>query len=172
MQEIDNSIAAIDLGSSLIKVVVGRAISENEIEIIGTGTAPCSGIKNGAIINIETTTKSINEAISLAELMAGQEITQVIVNITGKTIKADNSKAVVAITNRERIVTEDDVRRVIEAAQPRVPSDQMVLHVLSKEFSVDDQTNIKEPLGMTGVRLEAEVHVVTAGITTVHNLDK
>ena len=172
MQELDNSIAAIDLGSSLIKVVVGRAISENEIEIIGTGTAPCSGIKNGAIINIETTTKSINEAISLAELMAGQEISHVIVNITGKTIKADNSKAVVAITNRERIVTEDDVRRVIEAAQPRVPSDQMVLHVLSKEFSVDDQTNIKEPLGMTGVRLEAEVHVVTAGITTVHNLDK
>ena len=172
MQELDNSIAAIDLGSSLIKVVVGRAISENEIEIIGTGTALCSGIKNGAIINIETTTKSINEAISLAELMAGQEISHVIVNITGKTIKADNSKAVVAITNRERIVTEDDVRRVIEAAQPRVPSDQMVLHVLSKEFSVDDQTNIKEPLGMTGVRLEAEVHVVTAGITTVHNLDK
>ena len=117
MQELDNSIAAIDLGSSLIKVVVGRAISENEIEIIGTGTALCSGIKNGAIINIETTTKSINEAISLAELMAGQEISQVIVNITGKTIKADNSKAVVAITNRERIVTEDDVRRVIEAAQ-------------------------------------------------------
>lgn len=168
-----NSIAALDLGSSLIKVVVGRAIKENEIEIIGTGTAKCSGIKNGAIINIETTTKAIVEAIDEAALMSGQDISSVIVNITGKTVKADNSRGVVAITNRERTVSENDIRRVIEAAQSiRIPTDQQVLHVLSREFAVDDQTNIKEPLGMTGVRLEADVHIVTAGITTVHNLDK
>lgn len=173
MQEMDNSIAALDLGSSLIKVVVGRPINDTEIEIIGTGTAPCNGIKNGAIVNIDTTIKSINEAISFAELMSGQEIHDVIVNITGKTVRADNSKGVVAITNKDRIVTDLDVRRVIEAAQSiRVPADQTVLHVLSREFAVDDQTNIKEPLGMTGVRLEAEVHIVTAGITTIHNLDK
>ena len=104
--------------------------------------------------------------------MAGQEISQVIVNITGKTIKTDNSKAVVAITNRERIVTDDDVRRVIEAAQPRVPSDQMVLHVLSKRIFRRRSNQYQRASGMTGVRLEAEVHVVTAGITTVHNLDK
>lgn len=173
MQEYYDSIAALDLGSSLIKVVIGRAANDNEIEIIGTGTSICSGIKNGAIINIETTTKSIIEAIDDAALMSGQDITDIIVNITGRTINADNSRGVVAITNRERTVTESDIRRVIEAAQSiRVPTDQQILHVLSRDFSVDDQTNIKEPMGMTGVRLEADVHIVTAGITATHNLDK
>ncbi|MEM7181514.1 MAG: cell division protein FtsA [Spirochaetota bacterium] len=173
MQEYYDSIAALDLGSSLVKVVIGRLANENEIEIIGTGTSTCSGIKNGAIINIETTTKSIIEAIDDAALMSGQDVSNVIVNITGKTVKADNSRGVVAITNRERIVTENDIRRVIEAAQSiRIPTDQQILHVLSREFAVDDQTNIKEPLGMTGVRLEADVHIITAGITTMHNLDK
>ncbi|MCB1158594.1 MAG: cell division protein FtsA [Leptospiraceae bacterium] len=173
MQDLYNGIAALDLGSSLVKVVVGRPIKENEIEIIGTGTSRCTGIKNGAIINLETTTKSIIEAIDDAALMSGQDLDSVIVNITGKTIKADNSRGVVAITNKERTVIESDVRRVIEAAQSiRIPTDQQILHVLSREFAVDDQTNIKEPLGMTGVRLEADVHIVTAGITTIHNIDK
>jgi cell division protein FtsA len=173
MEEFYTNIAALDLGSSLIKVVVGRAFKESEIEIIGTGVSRCSGIKNGAIINIETTTKAIIEAIDEAALMCGQDINSVIVNITGKTVKADNSRGVVAITNKERTVSEQDIRRVIEAAQSiRIPTDQQILHVLSREFAVDDQTNIKEPIGMTGVRLEADVHIVTAGITTIHNLDK
>lgn len=173
MHEQDTTIAAIDLGSSLIKVVSGRVVRDNDIEIIGVGTSTCTGIKNGAIINIETTVKSIEEAVSNTELMSGQEIENVILNITGKTIKASNSKGVVAITNKDRTVTENEIKRVIEAAQSiRIPSDQQILHVLSREFSVDDQNNIKEPMGMTGVRLEAEVHIVTAGITTTHNLDK
>jgi cell division protein FtsA len=169
-----NSIVALDIGSSLVKVVAGRVVKENVIEIIGASTTPCSGIKNGAIVNIESTIKSIREAISHAELMAGIQIEEVIVNISGKTIKSGNHKSVVAITNRERIVTEDDVQRVIEAilATTPIPSDQQIVHVLSKEFSVDDQSSIKEPLGMTGVRLEGEAHIVTAGITTIHNLDK
>lgn len=169
----DRIIAALDLGTSLTKVVVARPVSEYEVEIIGTGAYPSSGIKNGSIINIESTTRSIIEAVSEAELMSGQEISVVAVNITGKTVKADNSKGVVAITNRDRTVTEPDVVRVIEAAQAiRVPADQQILHVLSKEFSVDDQSSIRDPIGMTGVRLEAEVHIVTAGITAIHNLEK
>ncbi|MCB1178156.1 MAG: cell division protein FtsA [Leptospiraceae bacterium] len=168
------SIVALDIGSSLVKVVAGRVIKDNIIEIIGASTTPCNGIKNGAIINIETTIKSIREAVSHAELMAGIQIEDVIVNISGKTIRSGNHKNVVAITNRERIVMEEDVQRVIDAilATTPIPSDQQIVHVLSKEFSVDDQTSIKEPLGMTGVRLEGEAHIVTSGITTIHNLDK
>jgi cell division protein FtsA len=174
MQDELNSIVALDLGSSQIKVVVGRPIKENVLEIIGKGTSVSSGIKNGAIINIETTVRSIREAISQAELMAGISISDVIVNISGKTIKAGNHKNVVAITNRERIVTEEDIQRVVDAilSTTVVPSDQEIIHVLSKEFAVDDQPNIKEPLGMTGVRLEGEAHIVSCGITSIHNLDK
>jgi cell division protein FtsA len=107
-------------------------------------------------------------------LMAGISISEVIVNISGKTIKAGNHKNVVAITNRERIVTEEDIQRVVDAilSTTVVPSDQEIIHVLSKEFAVDDQPNIKEPLGMTGVRLEGEAHIVSCGITSIHNLDK
>ncbi|EPG74196.1 cell division protein FtsA [Leptospira fainei serovar Hurstbridge str. BUT 6] len=173
MEASERTIVSLDLGTSLTKVVVGRPVSEYETEIIGTGSFPSSGIKNGAIVNIEATTRSIVEAVSEAELMCGQEITSVVVNVTGKSVRADNSKGVVAITNRDRAVTEPDVVRVIEAAQAiRVPADQEIIHVLSKEFSVDDQTSIKDPIGMTGVRLEAEVHIVTAGITALHNLEK
>ena len=169
MQDELNSIVALDLGSSQIKVVVGRPIKENVLEIIGKGTSVSSGIKNGAIINIETTVRSIREAISQAELMAGISISDVIVNISGKTIKAGNHKNVVAITNRERIVTEEDIQRVVDAilSTTVVPSDQEIIHVLSKEFAVDDQPNIKEPLGMTGVRLEGEAHIVSCGITSI-----
>ncbi|EMJ99936.1 MULTISPECIES: cell division protein FtsA [unclassified Leptospira] len=173
MESSERIIVSLDLGSALTKVVVGRPISEYETEIIGTGMFPSSGIKNGSIINIEATTRSIIEAVSEAELMCGQEIGYVVVNVTGKSVRADNSKGVVAITNRDRVVTEPDIVRVIEAAQAvRVPADQEILHVLSKEFSVDDQTSIKDPIGMTGVRLEAEVHIVTAGLTALHNLEK
>ncbi|MCE9499357.1 MAG: cell division protein FtsA, partial [Leptospira sp.] len=116
MQEIDNTIVALDLGSSLIKVVVGRVIGNNEIEIIGTGTAPSTGIKNGGIVNIDATTKSIVDAIGDAELMSGQNISHVIVNISGKTIKAINSRGFVAISNKERMVMEQDVVRVVDSA--------------------------------------------------------
>ncbi len=172
MEDFETSITAIDLGSSQIKVVIARLMGEDEIEIIGIGVAPNSGVKVGGIVNIEATIRSIEQAIHFAELKAGMEIREVIVNITGKSISSRNHKSVVAITNKERIVNEDDIRRVIEAAEPRISNNEMILHVLSKEFAVDDQTNIKDPLGMTGVRLEAEVHIVTAGNTLVSNLEK
>jgi cell division protein FtsA len=172
-EEID-SIVALDLGSHQVKVVVGRFMPGGGIEIIGAASVPCAGVKQGAIINIETTVKSIREAITHAELMAGIEISEVIVNISGKTIQSGNHKSVVAITNRERIVQNEDVTRAIDAiiSTTPIPSDKEIVHVLSKEFSVDDQASIKDPLGMTGVRLEAEVHIVMAGLTSIHNLKK
>jgi len=174
MKEEIDSIVALDLGSSLIKVVVGRILQGGEIEIIGAGSSVCSGMKHGAIINIDATVKSIKEAITHAELMAGIEIRSVITNISGKTIRSGNHKGVVAITNRERVVQEEDVNRVIDAiiATTPIPSDQEIVHVIAREYTVDDQNNIKEPLGMTGIRLEAEAHIVTAGMTALHNLRK
>lgn len=166
-------ITALDLGSSLVKVVIARLIGDHEIEIIGTGVYPSTGIKNGSIVNIETTTKSIIEAFGDAELMAGQEITSVVVNVSGKSVHGFNEKGIIAVTNRERIVTEMDIMRVVEAAQAvHVPNDQQVIHVLTKEFKVDDQVNIKDPIGMTGVRLEAEVHIVSCGNTALNNIDR
>ena len=169
----ESFIASLDLGSSLVKVVVGRPLNEFEIEVIGVGTSRSTGVKNGAVVNIESTTKSIIEAVSDAELMAGHEIRSLIVNVTGKTIRSENSRGVVAIANRDKTVTESDIVRVVEAAQAvKIPADQSVLHVLSREFAVDDQSGIKDPVGMTGVRLESEVHIVTAGITAMNNIDR
>nr|WP_174705670.1 cell division protein FtsA [Leptospira kobayashii] len=166
-------VTALDLGSSLVKVVIGRLVNEYEIEIIGTGSYPSGGIKNGSIVNIETTTKSIIEAFGDAELMAGQEVSAVVVNVSGKSVHGFNEKGIIAITNRERTVSEMDIMRVVEAAQSvHVPGDQQVIHVLTKEFKVDDQVNIKDPIGMTGVRLEAEVHIVSCGSTALNNIDR
>ncbi|NCN08583.1 MAG: cell division protein FtsA [Leptospira sp.] len=167
------TVASLDLGSSMTKVVIGRLLGEGEIEIIGMGSYASTGIKNGTIINIETTSKGIIEAISDAELMAGQEIDSVIVNVTGKTLKSQNEKGIIAITNKNREVTEADIIRVVEAAQSiHIPADMELLHVLSREFKVDDQLNIRDPIGMTGVRLETEVHIVTAGTTMLNNIER
>ncbi|WCL48889.1 cell division protein FtsA [Leptospira sp. GIMC2001] len=172
MEEIQ-TIAALDLGSSLIKVVIGRFIDDHDLEIVGMGVYPSSGVKNGGIVNIETTSKGIIEAISDAELMAGCEVNAVLVNITGKHIRSQNERGIIAITNKNREISELDIIRVIEAAQSiHVPSDMEVLHVLAREFRVDDQSNIRDPVGMTGVRLESEVHIVTANTTNLNNIER
>jgi len=168
-----DAVCAIDIGSTVCRILVGRPLSDGSVEVIGAGSAPSRGVRNGAIVNIEQTIQSIGEAAREAELMSGMVVDEALVNITGKHLKGENSRGVVAITNRDRIVTEGDVLRVIEGAQNiRIPADQEILHVLSREFSVDDQGAIRDPVGMTGVRLEAEVHIVTAGITALSNLNK
>lgn len=173
MAQEENIIAALDLGSSKVVALVARAIPPEEIELIGLGIAPSNGIKTGAVTNIEQTSRSIREAIEEAELMSATEIESVVINVTGKHVRGDNSTGVIAITNRERVVTSQDIYRVIDAAQAiRIPADQEILHVLSREFKVDDQNGIKDPLGMVGVRLEADVHIVTGGITQLQNIDK
>ncbi len=168
-------ICAIDIGSSLCHVLVGRplAADPDRIEIIGVGTAPTRGVRCGSIVNIDAAAQSVSEAVREAELMSGLTADEVLINITGKHLKGDNSRGVVAITNKERVVTESDVYRVIEGAQNiRIPGDQEIIHVLSREFTVDDQGGIKDPVGMTGIRLEADVHIVTAGVTALTNLNK
>ncbi|MCX7633497.1 MAG: cell division protein FtsA [Turneriella sp.] len=166
-------IAALDLGSSKTVALVARVTSPEEVEIIGLGVVEGRGVKSGSVTNLELAVKSIREAIEEAELMSAVEIDEVAINISGKNVRGDNATGMVTITGRDRIITHADVFRVIEQAQNiRIPADQEILHVLSREFKVDDQSGIKDPVGMVGVRLDAQVHIVTAPITQLQNTEK
>ncbi len=166
-------IAALDLGSSKTVAIVARVQSAEEVEVIGLGVVESRGVKSGSVTNIELTVKAIRDAIEEAELMSALDIDEVIINISGKNVHGANHSGMVTITGRDRIITHADVFRVIDTAQNvRIPADQEVLHVLSREFKVDDQAGIKDPLGMVGVRLDAQVDIVTAPISQLQNTEK
>jgi cell division protein FtsA len=166
-------LVGLDIGTTKTCAVIGAINANNQMEVVGVGVAPSKGLKNGVIVNIDNTASSVVKAIDEAELMAGYEATDVIVGVSGQHIKGQNSRGVVAVSSRNRTITTHDVKRVIEAAQAIViPVDREILHVLSKEFSVDDQIGIKDPIGMSGVRLEAEVHIVTGSSSNILNMIK
>ena len=154
-----NMLIGLDIGTSKVVAIVGEVNNEGEIEIIGLGSHPSNGLKKGVVVNIESTVQSIQNAIEEAELMAGCEINSVYAGIAGSHIRSLNSHGIVAI--REREVTNGDLDRVIDAARAvAIPADQRVLHILPQEFIIDDQEGIREPIGMSGVRLEAKVHQI------------
>ena len=166
----DNLIVGLDIGTTKICAIVGN-LTEEGIDIVGIGTAPSKGLRKGVVINIESTVASIKKAIEEAELMAGCEIKSVYAGIAGGHIKGFNSQGVIAIKNRE--VSPEDVKRVIEAAKAiAIPMDREVIHILPQEFIIDDQDGIREPLGMSGVRLEAKVHIVTGAVASAQNIVK
>lgn len=170
---LDNILVGLDIGTTKTCAVIGFLNENKQVEVVGVGVAPSRGLKNGVIVNIDNTVSSIVKAIEDAELMAGCEVSSVFVGVTGQHIKGENSRGVVAVANRSRTITPLEMKRVIEAAQAIViPMDREIIHVLSKEFAVDDQTGIKDPIGMTGVRLEAEVHIITGSTTSIQNLVK
>ncbi len=172
MQE-ERIISALDIGSSKVAVLVARVHPSNEIELIGLGVSESLGIRSGSVTHLEEIAVSIREAIEEAEIMAGIDIQDVLINITGKHVKGENSTGVIAITNKDRIITSQDIYRVISAAQSiRMPTELDVLHVLSREFKVDEQDGIKDPTGMVGIRLEVDVHIVTTHKTQLHNTVK
>ncbi len=172
-QGAEEIIVGLDIGTTKTCAVIGKFDENGQVSVVGVGSAPSKGLKNGVIVNIDNTSSSISRAIDEAELMAGYDVGEVMVGISGNHIKGMNSRGVVAITNRTRTIQAQDVKRVIEAAQAvAIPVDRQILHVLSKEFSVDDQIGIKDPIGMSGVRLEAEVHIVTGMITSMQNMVK
>ncbi len=169
----EDIIVGLDIGTTKTCAVIGRQDENNQIEVSGVGVAPSTGLKNGIIVNIDNTAAAIQKAIEDAELMAGYEVSGVFVGISGQHVKGQNSRGVVAITNRNRTISHTEVKRVVEAAQAIViPVDREIMHVLSREFSVDDQTGIKDPIGMSGVRLEAEVHIVTGATASIQNMMK
>lgn len=166
----DTLIVGLDIGTTKICAIVGN-VTEEGIDIVGIGTSPSRGLRKGVVINIESTVASIRKAVEEAELMAGCEIKSVYAGIAGGHIKGFNSQGIIAIKNRE--VSTEDVKRVIDAAKAiAIPMDREVIHILPQEFIIDDQDGIREPLGMSGVRLEAKVHIVTGAVASAQNIIK
>jgi len=164
-------IVGLDIGTTKIAVIVGSLTEEGNVEIIGIGTHKSTGLKRGVVNNIESTTESIKRAIEEAEIMADCEINSVYAGIAGQHIQGRESKGIVAIRSGE--VTQYDVDKVIDAAKAiAIPTDQRILHVLAKQYVIDGQSSILEPLGMAGVRLEADVHIVTGSVTAAQNIVK
>jgi len=163
-------IVGLDIGTTKICAVVGEIV-HGSVEIIGLGSHPSDGLRKGVVINIEKTVNSIKEAIEEAETMAGCEISSVYAGVAGGHIKGFNSHGVIALKERE--VTKKDIERVIEAASAvAIPMDREVIHILEQEFIVDEQDGITDPLGMSGVRMEAKIHIVTGAVTSAQNIIK
>jgi len=166
----ENLIVGLDIGTTKIGVVVAEQ-GADRVDVIGIGTHPSRGLRKGVVVDIDATVESIKKAVEEAELMGDCEISSVYAGIAGGHIRGFNSHGIVAVKDRE--VSEGDVRRVIDAAKAvAIPMDREVIHVIPQEFVVDDQDGIREPLGMSGVRLEAKIHIVTAAVTSAQNIVK
>ncbi|HUO44739.1 MAG TPA: cell division protein FtsA [Burkholderiales bacterium] len=164
-------IVGLDIGTSKIAVVVAEVKADGTLEVVGMGGHPSRGLKKGVVVNIEATVSAIQRALEEAELMADCKIREVYTGIAGSHIKSINSRGAAAIKDHE--VTQQDVDRVIETAKAiRIPADQQVLHILNQEFTVDGQGDVREPLGMSGVRLEVNVHIVTGAVSAAQNIIK
>jgi len=167
----EDLIVGLDIGTSKICAVVGEVRPDGRVDIVGMGSHPSIGLRKGMVINIENTVDSIKEAIEEAETMAGCEISSVYAGIAGGHIKGFNSHGIIALKNRE--VTRADIERVIDAARAvAIPMDREVIHTLPQEFIVDDQAGITDPVGMSGVRLEVKIHIVTGAVTSAQNIIK
>lgn len=164
-------LVGLDIGTSKVTAVVGEVNDEDQLEVIGLGTSPSRGLKKSVVVNIESTVHSIQRAVEEAELMAGCQIHSVYTGIAGSHIRSMNSHGIVGIKDRE--VSKGDVERVIDAARAvAIPADQRVLQVMPQEFVIDQQEGIREPIGMSGVRLEAKVHLVTGAVSVAQNIIK
>ena len=161
----------LDVGTTKVVALVGAVDDRGSLEIIGIGSHASSGLKRGMVVNIDATVDSIKRAIEEAELMAGCKINSAYIGISGSHIRSLNSHGIVAIHGHE--VEQSDIDRVIDAAKAvAIPADQKIIHILPQEFIVDSQEGIFEPIGMSGVRLESKVHIVTGSVTSVHNMTK
>jgi cell division protein FtsA len=164
-------IVGLDIGTSKIVAIVGEISPEGDLSVIGLGSHKSTGLKKGVVVNIDSTVQAIQRAIEEAELMAGCQIHSVFAGIAGSHIRSLNSHGIVAIKDKE--VLNQDLERVIDAAQAvAIPADQKILHILPQEYLIDEQDGVKDPLGMSGVRLEAKVHLVTCAINAAQNIEK
>ncbi|KGD65466.1 cell division protein FtsA [Alcanivorax nanhaiticus] len=167
----ENMIVGLDIGTSKVVAIVGQTAADGTMEIVGIGSQPSRGMKKGVVVDIEATVRSIQRAVEEAELMAGCHIHTVYAGIAGSHVRSLNSHGIVAIRDRE--VAQADIDRVIDAAQAvAIPADQKTLHVLPQEYVVDNQEGVREPIGMSGVRLEAKVHLVTCAVNAAQNIEK
>ncbi|MEI2768702.1 MAG: cell division protein FtsA [Nitrosomonas sp.] len=166
-----NLVVGLDIGTSKIVAIVAEVLPEGGFEVIGLGSHPSRGLKKGVVANIETTVNAIQRALEEAELMADCKINEAFTGIAGSHIKGFNSDGMVPIKDKE--VTEKDVERVMEAAKAvNIPADQQILHILNQEFIIDGQEDVREPVGMSGIRLEVKVHIVTGAVSAAQNIMK
>jgi len=164
-------LVGLDVGTSTVCAVVGESLDDGTLDIVGIGVAESRGIKRGVVVNLDAAIDSIKKAIEEAELMAGVEIDSVHLALSGPHVKGFNSRGVIAVAGKNREISRDDVRRAIEAAKAvALPAGREILHVLPQDFVVDEQDGIGAPIGMTGARLEVNVHVVTGAVTTSQNI--
>lgn len=166
-------IAGIDIGSSKVATIIASVDDEEKVKVIGASSIPSRGIRKGQIVNIEEAADSVVESVEAAERMAGYNLTRALVSVGGPHIASQNSKGVVAVAEPEGEISKEDVRRVMEAARAiSLPSSREIIHVLPRDFTVDGQEGIKDPVGMSGVRLEIETHIITGSSTAMRNLTK
>jgi len=167
----DNLIVGLDIGTSKIVAIVAEVAADGSFGVVGLGSQPSRGLKKGVVVNIDATMASIQRALEEAEVMANCRISQVYTGVAGSHIRSLNSSGMVAIKEKE--VGEADVDRVMETAKAvAIPNDQQILHILPQEFIIDGQDGVREPLGMSGVRLEVKVHIVTGAVSAVENIVK
>jgi len=170
--ERENIIVGLDIGTTKVCAIVGKQVN-GSVDIQGIGLSPSYGLRKGVVVNIDNTVESIKKAVEDASRMAGVEINSVFAGIGGGHIKSLNSHGVIAVSRSDREITQEDVDRVVDAAKAiSVPLDREVIHVIPQEFIIDNQDGIREPVGMSGVRLEVEVHIVTAAVTSAQNIYK
>jgi cell division protein FtsA len=171
VKEAKNVIVGLDIGTSKIVAIVAEVAPDGVLNIIGLGSQPSRGLKKGVVVNIEGTMASIQRVLEEVELMADCRVTEVYTGVAGSHIRSLNSSGMVAIKEKE--VTQADIDRVVETAKAiAIPNDQQILHILPQEFIIDGQEDVREPLGMSGVRLEVKVHIVTGAVSAVENITK
>jgi len=166
-------ISAIDVGTTKVCSVMGDIDEKNNVRILGVGVAPCQGLTKGMVVNLNEARESIRESVHKAERSAGYKMESACVGVTGRHISSVNNKGAVAISRNDRLVRPEDLKRVLEVARSvEVPTDQKVLHVIPRAYTVDGQNGVKNPVGMHGFRLDVETHIITAAATSVQNLTK
>ena len=164
-------IVGFDIGTKKTAAIIGEVTEEKKIEIIGIGTAESKGLRKGVVVNLEATVEAIKRAQEEAELMAGVEIDSAFIGISGAHIKSFNSRGVIAVSGKNKEISSEDIKRVIDQSKAvSIPPDREIIHIIPQEFVVDEQDGIKDPLGMSGIKLEVNVHIVTGAITSVQNL--
>ena len=167
----ENLIVGLDIGTTKIAAIIAELQESGKPKIVGIGTSRSEGLKRGVVINLEKTVESITKAVEDAEMMAGVKVNSVFAGIAGDHIRCVNSRGVIAVSRSGNEILPSDVQRVIDAAKTvGLPTDREIIHVLPQEYTVDDQSGIKDPVGMSGVRLEAEVHIVTGAVTSAQNI--
>ena len=171
MARTERYVVGLDIGTSKVCCMIAQVREDLGVHIVGIGESPSRGLRKGIVVNLDATVSSVKAAVAQAELMAGVQVDTAVVGIAGGHVRSFNSRGVIAVSGRDRTVSRDDLSRVMDAARAvSIPQDREILHVLPQEFVLDEQGGIHSPVGMTGSRLEANVHIVTAASTSVQNL--